>query len=103
MNPVSQGRGQPDCRATTKTRYRFHGTGGSRIGSPRSVDASDYGFLFATRNWSRYDSFLVGLIAPMLISYDLRSRAYLLYFSRPLGSSITYWERLSCPLVFPSE
>lgn len=29
---------------------------------------------------------LVGLIAPMLISYDLRSRAYLLYFSRPLNA-----------------
>jgi ABC-2 type transport system permease protein len=28
---------------------------------------------------------LVGLIAPRLISYDLRSRAYLLYFSRPLS------------------
>ncbi|NND97141.1 MAG: ABC transporter permease subunit [Pirellulaceae bacterium] len=30
---------------------------------------------------------LVGLIAPMLISYDLRSKAYLLYFSRPLSPS----------------
>jgi hypothetical protein len=28
---------------------------------------------------------VVGLIAPRLISYDLRSRAYLLYFSRPLS------------------
>lgn len=28
---------------------------------------------------------VVGLIAPRLISYDLRSRAYLLYFSRPLA------------------
>ncbi len=31
---------------------------------------------------------LVGLIAPMMVSYDLRSKAYLLYFSRPL----TTWE-----------
>jgi ABC-2 type transport system permease protein len=30
---------------------------------------------------------LVGVIAPMLISYDLRSKAYLLYFSRPLSTS----------------
>lgn len=30
---------------------------------------------------------LVGLIAPMLVSYDLRSKAYLLYFSRPLSPS----------------
>ena len=27
---------------------------------------------------------IVGLIAPMMISYDLRSKAYLMYFSRPL-------------------
>lgn len=27
---------------------------------------------------------VVGMIAPMMISYDLRSKAYLLYFSRPL-------------------
>lgn len=30
---------------------------------------------------------LVGVIAPMLVSYDLRSKAYLLYFSRPLSTS----------------
>jgi len=30
---------------------------------------------------------LIGLIAPMLVSYDLRSKAYLLYFSRPLSPS----------------
>lgn len=27
---------------------------------------------------------VVGMIAPMMISYDLRSKAYLMYFSRPL-------------------
>ena len=30
---------------------------------------------------------LVGLIAPMLVSYDLRTKAYLMYFSRPLSAS----------------
>ncbi|MEM9368837.1 MAG: hypothetical protein AAGD07_22830 [Planctomycetota bacterium] len=30
---------------------------------------------------------LVGLIAPMLVSYDLRTKAYLMYFSRPLSPS----------------
>ena len=41
---------------------------------------------------------LVGIIAPMLISYDLRSKAYLMYFSRPLspleyiiGKSAVLW------------
>ena len=30
---------------------------------------------------------LIGLIAPLLVSYDLRSKAYLQYFSRPLSPS----------------
>jgi len=30
---------------------------------------------------------LIGLIAPLLISYDLRSKAYLQYFSRPLSTN----------------
>lgn len=30
---------------------------------------------------------LIGLIAPLLISYDLRTKAYLMYFSRPLSPS----------------
>ena len=41
---------------------------------------------------------LIGLIAPLLISYDLRSKAYLQYFSRPLspgeyivGKSAVIW------------
>lgn len=41
---------------------------------------------------------LVGIIAPILISYDLRSKAYLMYFSRPLspmeyilGKSAVIW------------
>ena len=41
---------------------------------------------------------LVGLIAPMMITYDLRSKAYLMYFSRPLtpaeyilGKSAVIW------------
>ncbi len=41
---------------------------------------------------------VVGLIAPMMISYDLRSKAYLMYFSRPLtpgeyivGKTVVVW------------
>ncbi|MEM6468877.1 MAG: hypothetical protein AAF802_04860 [Planctomycetota bacterium] len=41
---------------------------------------------------------LIGLIAPLLISYDLRTKAYLMYFSRPLtpfqyiiGKSAVIW------------
>lgn len=52
---------------------------------------------------------LVGLIAPMLISYDLRSRAYLLYFSRPLnavhymvGKAMVVWFFLSMIVTVPA-
>ena len=52
---------------------------------------------------------LVGLIAPMLISYDLRSRAYLLYFSRPLhalhymmGKAMVVWFFLAMIVTVPA-
>ena len=52
---------------------------------------------------------LVGLIAPMLVSYDLRSKAYLLYFSRPLttteyivGKSAVVWFFLSMIVTIPA-
>lgn len=52
---------------------------------------------------------LVGLIAPMLISYDLRSRAYLLYFSRPLriidyilGKAAVVWFFLGMIVTVPA-
>ncbi len=52
---------------------------------------------------------LVGLIAPMLISYDLRSRAYLMYFSRPLnvidymlGKASVVWFFLSMIVTLPA-
>ena len=52
---------------------------------------------------------LVGLIAPMLISYDLRSKAYLMYFSRPLspleyivGKSAVIWFFLSMITAVPA-
>jgi hypothetical protein len=52
---------------------------------------------------------LVGLIAPMLISYDLRSKAYLMYFSRPLsptqyiiGKSAVLWFFLSTITAIPA-
>lgn len=52
---------------------------------------------------------LVGLIAPMLISYDLRSRAYLMYFSRPmtvldymLGKASVVWFFLSMIVTVPA-
>ena len=40
---------------------------------------------------------LVGIIAPMLISYDLRSKAYFMYFARPL-SPMEYILGKSCVL-----
>jgi ABC-2 type transport system permease protein len=52
---------------------------------------------------------LVGLIAPMLISYDLRSKAYLMYFSRPLtpaeyilGKSAVVWFLLIMIVTVPA-
>lgn len=52
---------------------------------------------------------LVGLIAPMMISYDLRSKAYLLYFSRPLtrwqymlGKSAVIWFYLAMIVTVPA-
>jgi len=52
---------------------------------------------------------LVGLIAPMLISYDLRSRAYLMYFSRPmrvmdymLGKASVVWFFLCMIVTVPA-
>ena len=52
---------------------------------------------------------LIGLIAPMLISYDLRSKAYLMYFCRPLspiqyiiGKSGVIWFFLSMITALPA-
>ena len=52
---------------------------------------------------------IVGLIAPSLISQDLRSRAFLLYFSRPidrieyvLGKLSTVWVYLAMISMFPA-
>jgi hypothetical protein len=52
---------------------------------------------------------LVGLIAPMLVSYDLRSKAYLQYFSRPLspneyilGKSAVVWFFLAMIVTVPA-
>jgi hypothetical protein len=52
---------------------------------------------------------LVGLIAPMMISYDLRSKAYLMYFSRPLtpseyilGKSAVVWFFLTMIVTVPA-
>ncbi|MGI9471246.1 MAG: ABC transporter permease subunit [Rubripirellula sp.] len=52
---------------------------------------------------------LIGLIAPMLVSYDLRSKAYLLYFSRPLspaeyivGKSAVVWAFLFMIVTVPA-
>ena len=51
---------------------------------------------------------LIGLIAPLLISYDLRSKAYLQYFSRPLspneyivGKSAVIWFFLGMITTLP--
>ena len=52
---------------------------------------------------------LVGMIAPMMVSYDLRSKAYLLYFSRPLstweyvlGKSAVIWLYLFLIVTLPA-
>jgi len=52
---------------------------------------------------------VVGVVAPRLISYDLRSRGYLLYFSRPLspaeyvlGKSAVLWFLLAMITMVPA-
>jgi ABC-type transport system involved in multi-copper enzyme maturation permease subunit len=52
---------------------------------------------------------IVGLIAPPLISQDIRSRAFLLYFSRPLGrfeyvlgKLVTVWAYLAMITIAPA-
>jgi hypothetical protein len=52
---------------------------------------------------------LFGIAAPRMISYDLRSRAYLIYFSRPLGpaeyllgKSVVLWGLISANTVIPA-
>lgn len=51
---------------------------------------------------------LIGLIAPLLVSYDLRTKAYLMYFSRPLspteyiiGKSAVIWFLLGMIVTLP--
>ena len=44
--------------------------------------------------------FLIGTVAPALISRDLRSRAYLLYFSRPIGKVEYMVGKLLIPVSF---
>ncbi len=52
---------------------------------------------------------IIGIIAPKLISYDLRSRGFLLYFSRPvstleyiLGKSAVIWSFLVLSITIPA-
>lgn len=52
---------------------------------------------------------LIGLTAPMLISYDIRTKAYLMYFSRPLspsqyilGKSAVIWFLLMMIVTVPA-
>lgn len=51
----------------------------------------------------------IGLIAPLLVSYDLRTKAYLMYFSRPLtpgeyiiGKSAVIWFLLGAIVTVPA-
>lgn len=44
--------------------------------------------------------FLVGLVAPSLIAQDIRSRAFLMYFSRPIGKLEYVFGKLMVPAVF---
>lgn len=43
---------------------------------------------------------IVGFVAPPLISQDLRSRAYLLYFSRPIGKLEYIFGKLAVPSAY---
>ena len=52
---------------------------------------------------------LIGLMAPVLVSYDLRTKAYLMYFSRPLtpaeyilGKSGVIWCLLGLTITVPA-
>ena len=44
--------------------------------------------------------FLVGMVAPSLIAQDIRSRAFLMYFSRPIGKLEYIFGKLMVPAVF---
>jgi hypothetical protein len=44
--------------------------------------------------------FLVGIVAPALIARDIRSRAFLLYFSRPIGKLEYIFGKLMVPATF---
>jgi ABC-2 type transport system permease protein len=44
--------------------------------------------------------FLIGTVAPALISRDMRSRAFLLYFSRPIGKLEYIFGKLCIPAAF---
>ncbi|MDB4777913.1 ABC transporter permease [bacterium] len=44
--------------------------------------------------------FLLGIISPGLISRDIRSRAYLIYFSKPIGRREYITGKLAIPAVF---
>lgn len=44
--------------------------------------------------------FLLGIISPGLISRDIRSRAYLIYFSKPIGRREYIAGKLAIPAVF---
>jgi HAMP domain-containing protein len=44
--------------------------------------------------------FLIGMVAPSLIARDIRSRAFLMYFSRPIGKLEYIFGKLMVPTVF---
>ena len=44
--------------------------------------------------------FLVGMVAPSLIAQDIRSRAFLMYFSRPIGKLEYIFGKLMVPAIF---
>ncbi len=46
--------------------------------------------------------FLLGFVAPGLVSRDFRSRAFLLYFSRPIGRMEYVFGKLAIPAIFLS-
>jgi hypothetical protein len=102
-------RAMPD----TKTISFFLGTGATAF-TERLADSRYQVWALVILTLFRYPQglimvLLVGLIAPPLISTDLRSRAYLLYFSRPLsiveyliGKSAVVWSYLFLIVALPA-
>lgn len=69
------------------------------------VQARNYIWAWLLMSFFRYSQavlilMIVGFVAPSLVSQDLRSRAYLLYFSRPIGRLEYIVGKLAVPAAY---